>query len=349
VTFTVVAVNAAVAACLRSVGGRRWAGLATGLAIAAVVVGGGQLRLTRADARPAAGPEILAIDVQALTPAAGSLERYLAASRNAVGPGLSLVVWPESALTADVERDRVLWGELTRFVGAVGVPLLAGGPGFALRERRLVEFNSMHLVRPPGALESYHKRHPVPIAERWPAVLGTPPADLSSIEAGDRQPLFTLDDTAFGVLICFEITDATGARALANANARFIVNATNDAWFTTSEEPPHLEWAAVRAVETGLPILRAANAGPTALFDRYGRQIAKSQPTTDGATLRTKIPHGEPTPYATLGNTFQAGCALVILLGVWRARRDDRRARDVVGREGSGAPQGAYERPGARP
>jgi apolipoprotein N-acyltransferase len=323
VTFTVVAVNVGVAACLRPgrLGGRV-AALATGLAVAALVVGGGRLRLARqANARSATGPEVLAIDVGALEPASGSLGRYLAASPDAAQPGLALVAWPESALLADVERDRVLWGELTRFVGTLGVPLLAGGPGSVLRGPRLVPFNSMHLVRPGGTLESYHKRHPVPVAERWPAVLGAPPAELSSVEAGDRLPVFTLGESAFGVLICFEITDAAGARALANRGARFIVNATNDAWFVASERPPHLEWAAVRAVETGLPILRVANAGPSLVVDRYGRVVASSRRTDDGAQLRTRMPGGERTFYARAGDVFLGGCALVVLAGVWQTRR----------------------------
>src|SRR6185295_13359696 len=104
----------------------------------------------------------------------------------------------------------------------------------------------------------------VPFAERWPALLGAPPASLGVVEAGSGATLFRLaPDTPFGVLICFEITAPDGARELAQRGARFLVNLTNDAWFAAA---PHLPWAAVRAVETGVPVVRAANHGVSAVL-----------------------------------------------------------------------------------
>src|SRR5439155_1590139 len=127
---------------------------------------------------------------------------------------------------------------LSRFVAEHGTPLLAGGPGAARSARRgVAHFNSAHLITPGHGMRSYHKRRLVPLAERWSSLLGSPPPELASLEAGEEATVFSLGDTAFGVLICFEITDAAGARALARGGARFIVNMTNDAWFIGSARP----------------------------------------------------------------------------------------------------------------
>jgi apolipoprotein N-acyltransferase len=208
------------------------------------------------------------------------------------------------------------------------MPLLAGGPASARRSGRgVARYNAAHLLSPGRGMRSYHKRGLVPFAERWPplaaALLGDPPPDLASLEAGEEATVFALPDSAFGVLICFEITSASGARALAARGARFIVNLTNDAWFAGCGRPPHLPWAAVRAVETGLPVVRAANAGPSALFDRFGRTRAASRPVDGPALLTARVPASAPTLYARRGELFLCFCLVVVLAGTlaaWRSR-----------------------------
>ncbi len=267
----------------------------------------------------------MAVDLNARAAAEGTLERYLAVSANAVGG--ALIVWPESALTSDPEHDRGTFAALRAFVDGRGVPLLAGGPGVARgRGREPARYNSAHLMRPGRGLTSYHKRGLVPLAETWPAglpLIGSPPPDLAGLEAGTEATVFPLGESAFGVLICFEITDAAGARTLARRGARFIVNLTNDAWFATSARPPHLPWAAVRAVESGLPVVRAANAGPSAMFDRFGRMVAAvGGPGVFSAT----VPPPGPTVCVRGGHVFLGACAAVVVGGIALALSRARRA-----------------------
>ena len=324
VTFVVVASNAAIAALLdRAADARR---RTAALAAAALVVGGaagwGAWRLGAGTA-PASRLDVLAVDLDARTPGAASLDRYVSASRDDDAHPPGLIVWPESALTSDLERDPAAWKDVVAFVSSRGTPLLAGGPGSERRSgRTLTRFNSAHLVVPGLGLRSYHKRHLVPFAERWPAFAGRPPPDLDGVEEGREATVFPLAGTAFGVLICFEITDTAGARALARGGARFIVNLTNDAWFTA---PPHLAWASAIAVATGLPVVRAANAGPSAIFDRFGRAVATNRPRDGAVLLRAPVPEAQPSFYARHGEVFVALCLALlgasVALQSWRAVR----------------------------
>lgn len=324
VSFVVVAVNVGIASCLgRSRPGSRTLAAATaGVAIAATLAWGA-VRLANAPLASSAGPRVVTIDVNARRAEDGTLERYLAASARA--ESAALIVWPESALTNDPEHDRDTFAALRAFVDGRGAPLLAGGPGSARgRGREPARYNSAHLVSPGRGLTSYHKRGLVPLAETWPTgmpLIGAPPPDLVGLDPGTDATVFPLGDSAFGVLICFEITDAAGARTLARRGARFIVNLTNDAWFATSARPPHLPWAAVRAVESGLPVVRAANAGPSVLFDRFGRRIAG-----DGSGwFAVTVPEAGSTLYVRGGHVFLAACGGLVLAGLvgalWRARR----------------------------
>ncbi|HYV57197.1 MAG TPA: apolipoprotein N-acyltransferase [Candidatus Nitrosopolaris sp.] len=334
VTFILVAFNVGVASLLRSsagtsAGSGSLLAALTGLVLAIGAVGWGMVRLSgRPPAAP--GPAVVAVDVDAADQAASTLDRYLAASEKPAGARPRLLVWPESALTMDIEHDRAAWAVLDRFIESHGVPLLAGGPAVEPRsDHELAHFNSAHLIVPQHGMSSYHKRGLVPFAERWPAVFGSPPAGLASLDAGSEATVFHLGADAFGVLICFEIADGALARALVRNGAEFIVTLTNDAWF--GERAPHRAWAQVRAVETGLPVLRAANAGSSVLFDRFGRELRDSAPDGGPSLLTVEVPAGAPTLYARTGDVFLVGCLVVVLVGVMNAWRSPGTRWETIG------------------
>jgi apolipoprotein N-acyltransferase len=301
-------------------GGAPIIALATGLAIAAASAGFGALRLAAVPSgKPSTGVELGLVDIGATAASARSLETYLAASRHG-GSSPSALVWPESALPTDIERDRAAWGEIARFLEATGATLIAGGPGSTLRaDGRLARFNSVHVLRPAQGLRSYHKRLLVPFAERWPALLGAPPAEVGELAAGRELSVLDMGGRRFGVLICFEITDSHGARTVVRDGAAFILNPTNDAWFTGAA--PHLPWAVIRAVESGVPVVRAANAGVSAVIDRYGRALRADAHAGPASLAVVIVPEGHPTPYARAGNAFLVGCGAIVLIGVIVNRR----------------------------
>lgn len=203
-----------------------------------------------------------------------------------------LVVWAESAMAEFGPLDgdgarRAAW-TFARQTG--GASLLAGGDWWFTAEtgeRRA--WNAAGLYTPTAtnvALQVYGKQHLVPFGEYipfdkwipplqhlspvgvslWPGEAKTFRLRLNRPEGADAPAL------AVAPLICFEDTDPVLARKAARLGAQLIVLITNDSWFSHSQEPVQHAWQAVlRAVETGLPVVRVGNSGVTGLVFPSGR------------------------------------------------------------------------------
>lgn len=328
ITAAVVAANAGCAALLDRTPPRaaRLRAAATGLAIVAMAVLWGERRLATPLDTPTDAPVVLAVDLAARDAAQSTLERLIAATPASDGRRRDLVLWPESAITSDLARDRAAWRRLTDFVARGGTTLVTGGVTLALEPGGgTTRFNALHVLRPRFAIESYHKRLLVPLAEAWPALLGTPPASLEPVAAGRELPVLAAGDTRFGPSICFEIADAASVRALARDGARFVVNLTNDAFFA-GVSAPHVAWARLRAIESGLPVVRVANAGTSVVFDPLGRAVAMHEAREGPGTLEAAVPAQQPTPYVATGELFLPACLTMVGIGMMasvrvRARR----------------------------
>lgn len=237
-----------------------------------------------------------------------------------------LIVWPESAVQFLLEDSAEERAQIAQAAG--GAQVLLG----IQRSQDMRYFNAMALLDPAGNILSvYDKHHLVPFGEYIPfgdlmlawfgveafaARLGagfTPgpgPALMSAGRVGNIVPL-----------ICYEVVFAGAIRA-AGVRPDVLVQATNDAWFGKISGPyQHLALARLRAVEFGLPMLRAANTGISAVIDARGRVLAQLDLDQQGhldAALPGALP---PTPYARWGDL---PVYLVVLLGwvvlVWRAR-----------------------------
>ena len=103
-------------------------------------------------------------------------------------------------------------------------------------------------------------------------------------------------------LICYEIDLSRRGRAARRAPG-WLLNLTNDGWFGSSSGPyQHFQQARVRAIEEGLPLVRAANTGISAVVDPVGR-IVRSLPLGDEGVLDAPLPRAiEPTFYARFGD-----------------------------------------------
>jgi len=341
VTAAVVAANAGVASVLATIGAppaRRSAGLralATGAGALALATAWGAWRLATPLA-VAPGPRVVAVDPAADDSRASTLDALVAATPAGPGPRPDLVLWPESALNLDLAHDRDAWRRVTGWVERQQTTLVTGGVTVAHdHDGGRTRFNSLHLLRPRFGIQSYHKRLLVPLAEAWPALLGEPPAALEPVAPGQVLPVLDGGTTRFGPLICFEIGDASSARALARDGARFLVNASNDAFFRGGEAP-HLRWARVRAIETGLPVVRVANLGTSVVLDPYGRVVAWRDPGDAPTVLEATVPPAVATTYVAAGDWFLRASAAIVALGaaasVLIRRRRALVAEAVVGR-----------------
>ncbi len=235
-----------------------------------------------------------------------------------------LIIWPETALPVFRHHieEKVL-GPLAVEARENGTQLLIGIPVWNDENRRY--YNAMVAL---GAGEgSYYKRHLVPFGEFMPfrellapllkELLQIPMANFARGEPG--RPLLELAGHAAGMSICYE--DAFGEEMIeALPDARFLINASNDAWFGDSVAPPqHLQMARMRALETGRYLLRSTNTGVSALIDARGEVIARS-PAFELHVLNGEIqPLQGMTSYARVGNRavvllLAAGIAALILL-----------------------------------
>jgi len=252
--------------------------------------------------------------------------------------GITHLVWPESVFPFFLTNypdgiariARMLPDTTLLLTGAPREPL--GDDGLPIPDNP--GYNSILAINSNGeVVASYDKSHLVPFGEYLPFqsfwrlfginqfVPGT-----NGWAAGDGRRLMTPPGTPpFLALVCYEavfpgdIGDPTGAQ--------FILNVTNDAWFMGSIGPAqHAHHARMRAVETGLPLLRAANTGVTLSVDPLGRVVA--QLAEEQVGVLDVVP-SEPVPGGTLFNRlgdlpFWAAVVLGILGSLIASRRPRR-------------------------
>ena len=283
---------------LAAAGSRRHrAGVAfAGVGVLLALVIGGAVRLAGAEVRDTNTLiRIVQADVQQeskWTPEAyrSIVDRYisLTARPGAVTP--DVVVWPEGALPAsfnDVFAPASLDGAAIARAVQPGQTLLAGlARGEAGADGRSHYFNSLIALHDEGAsglriAAIYDKYRLVPFGEFLPlgglmSALGVRslvhmPADFS---AGPRpSPIDLPNAPRVQPLVCYESL-YPGFTPGAVGRPDWIVNVSNDAWFGATSGPiQHLNLASIRAIETGLPVVRATPTGVSAMIDPWGRVI----------------------------------------------------------------------------
>jgi apolipoprotein N-acyltransferase len=201
--------------------------------------------------------------------------------------GITHVIWPEAAMPfPPMEHPEALAaiGDLL----PEGTVLIAGATRIerapANPKGRPRFFNSLLVFGKGGLLLSlYDKIRLVPFGEFLPlrpvlAALGLREiASREGYSAGPTpRPLLAIPGLPAVVpLICYEAV-FPGAVVQGPNRPALIVNVTNDGWFGNTTGPrQHLHQARVRAVEEGLPLVRAANNGVSAAFDAYGRVLGQ--------------------------------------------------------------------------
>lgn len=191
-----------------------------------------------------------------------------------------VVVWPETASPFLLASDHQAAVMATAPLPPGGL-LLAGSvrAEFGADGRATRVWNSLVSLDAQGTvLDTYDKVHLVPFGEYMP-LRGLLPIRLAvsalDFTAGAGRRAISLPGLpAFGALICYEVIFP--GEVTPPTRPAFLLNITNDAWFGVSAGPwQHLAAARLRAVEEGLPLVRAAQTGISAVFDARGRVVAR--------------------------------------------------------------------------
>jgi apolipoprotein N-acyltransferase len=242
-----------------------------------------------------------------------------------------LLLWPEAAVTRPLENGLTDPGhlgemlELRRDVaGMLGAKdlLLTGGVTWRSPDGRDVTSatNSVFAIERSGRiLARYDKAHLVPYGEYLPMrpILSTlglsrlAPGDID-FDAGPGASTIALPIVGkAGFQLCYEIIFSGQVVDRAD-RPRFLFNPSNDAWFGAWGPPQHLAQARLRALEEGLPVLRATPTGISAVIDSDGR-VLSSLPWRTAGIIDARLPAPrEPTPFARLGNLLPLLFALLL-------------------------------------
>lgn len=219
----------------------------------------------------------------------------LAGLTNSAVPEARLVVWPEGAVPTGVDELSIPF--LLPGIELGSFDLLAGAITFRDGKR----FNSLVHVQGQGAEAVFDKLAPVPLGER-------------GISAGRALVVGRWAGAWIGPLICLDSVYSSFARKLAGLDAEILVVASDDSFSRGMSTPAlHFRASIFRAVETGLPLVFASAAGPSAVVAPNGRILAEAV-RGEPAVLRTRVPPaGRSTLFVAVGNWVGISCLVISL------------------------------------
>jgi len=258
------------------------------------------------------------------------MKKYLTLSDRASGPqstgvrDVNILIWPESAFPFFLTREADAMAEIADLLpkGTVLVTGSVRAPDLPPGTRITRAYNSVYVIDHDGnVLSVYDKLHLVPFGEFLPfqdlmEKIGF--EQLTKVQGGfipgtRRHSMDVPNAPRMLPLICYEAI-FPGNVVDRNDRPGWIVNLTNDGWFGISTGPyQHLQQARLRAIEQGLPLVRAANTGISAVVDPLGRVVAELGLGLE-AVLDSGLPAAiPPTPFARAGDVP----IMIILVAAW--------------------------------
>jgi apolipoprotein N-acyltransferase len=265
------------------------------------------------------------------------MQKYLSLSDRASGPqstgvrDANILIWPESAFPFFLTREADAMAEIADFLPK-GTVLITGSvraPDLPPGARITRAYNSIYIIDHDGSVLSiYDKLHLVPFGEYLPFQdlmerLGL--EQLTKVQGGfipgNVHNTLEIPGAPHALpLICYE---AIFPAEVVTRDGRpgWIINLTNDGWFGISTGPyQHMQQARLRAIEQGLPLVRAANTGISAVVDPVGRTVAQLSLGIEGV-LDSHLPAAiDPTIYARVGDIPAATIVILGLLIVLKRR-----------------------------
>ena len=264
------------------------------------------------------------------------MERYISLSDQASSPqsrgvhDATVLIWPESPFPFVLAREPGALAQIAKLL-LPGTVLITGAIriGETNGPDRPRAYNSIYVIGPDGSiLDVYDKVHLVPFGEYLPFQrfleklgLQNLTKQVGGFTSGDRHRLIAIPGAPLALpLICYEVI-FPGEEMPPGERADWIVNVTNDAWFGDSTGPyQHLQQSRVKAIEEGLPVVRAANTGISAVVDSVGR-LVNFLPLGREGVVDAPLPRPIAAPiYARVGDVPAFGFVTIALLVVVRRR-----------------------------
>jgi len=312
--------------------------------VAAVSAALGGLLLAQAYSYPpaasdatAAGPRLVVVQPNIGQDARGQDDaepvlRRLEALTGGPAPYPRIVLWPEGVVRDLVEDGYPWWiyrratgYALRRRIASLLGPrdvLVFGGTAlrFDARDELVGAANSVFAIDARARiLGRYDKAHLVPYGEYLPMKWLLEPLGLARLVPGDIDfepgpgpaALAIPGIGALGIQVCYEIIFSGQVIDRAN-RPRLLFNPSNDAWFGRWGPPQHLAQARMRAIEEGLPIVRATPTGISAVIAANGALLATVPHERAGTIAVLLPPSAPPTLFAQIGNLMTAAVALIL-------------------------------------
>ncbi|MEQ1738902.1 MAG: apolipoprotein N-acyltransferase [Methyloglobulus sp.] len=247
---------------------------------------------------------------------------------------IDFAMWPETAFPAllgEGFRYKELPVLLSQFLSERQLPLVTGAFGVDKKSRLIT--NSLFLLDDQGeVIEPHYSKtillafgEYIPFADTFPVIRQFLPQIGQYARGPGPTVLFDWKGFKMGPQICYESLFPKFSRDLANLGAQFIVNATNDSWYGTWQEPyQHMYMTLARGVEFRRPVLRATNTGISTVSLASG-EVLEQSPMQQAWTGLYEVPYVK-NPQATFYQEWfwlvpcllWGSLALLLIIGAYR-------------------------------
>ncbi len=231
-----------------------------------------------------------------------------------------LIVWPETMWPGFLFTDAPGFAQISAIAKKTGAHILIGTQRYVL-DGTMKRRNSAVIITPAGRTLAavYDKMFLVPVSEYVPlediipafkfAVSQMMPYESETLTHGTSLDVFEVAGAKFSVSICFELSLDWMVRRARNAGAEYLINISNDGWFTDSAELDlALGQGVFRAIENRMGVVRSVNTGISCFIDPSGKvdilEVGGMRKQVSG-TLRRRVPLAQgSTIFMTAGNWF---------------------------------------------
>lgn len=202
------------------------------------------------------------------------LNEFIKLSEQNFSPEIKYIIWPETALPLNLFNPFLLEYISSRLPN--NITLISNS--LRMDPINKLFFNSSIFTQNANILGFYDKSHLVPFGEYIPFRRILPLQKITSgsidFSKGQGVQTYEVNELKFSILICYE-SFFPGQVINRNNKPDIIINITNDAWYGNSSGPyQHFQMTKFRAIEEGIPIIRAANNGISAFIDSFGRVLS---------------------------------------------------------------------------